>query len=444
LSGAPGFIPETMEVTRIGYWSFPGAFLSITRLFDSEMECAMSVSIPAADQRQRPSAPLVATGLLLAAALLLNQLVNGRQALLFVVGAALGLVLYHAAFGFTSAWRVFLTDHRGAGLRAQMLMLAVAVLLFFPALSAGTLFGTPVKGLVAPAGTSVIVGAFLFGVGMQLGGGCASGTLFTVGGGNARMLVTLLFFIVGGTLATQHLQWWSALPSLPPTSILTSLGLAPALIVSLALFAAIAAVSARLELRRHGALEQAAPSDHRGPQRFLRGPWPLLWGAVALALLNFATLALAGRPWGITSAFALWGAKTLQGVGVDVASWPFWQQAANAKALAAPVWADVTTVMDIGIMLGALLAAGLAGRFAPNLNIPRRSLVAAVIGGVLLGYGSRLAYGCNIGAYFSGIASGSLHGWLWLVAAFVGNGVGVRLRPFFFPGERREVRLNAC
>lgn len=404
----------------------------------------MSLSISTAAPAPRPGTPMVAVALLLLGALALSLGVSGRQALLFIVGAALGLVLYHAAFGFTSAWRVFLNDRRGAGLRAQMVMLAVAVLLFFPALSAGTLFGVPVKGLVAPAGTSVVIGAFLFGIGMQLGGGCASGTLFTVGGGNARMLVTLLFFIVGGVLATHHLQWWSALPSLPPTSIINTMGMLPALVFSLALFAAIAALSARLELRRHGQLERAAPSEQQGLQRFFRGPWPLVWGAVLLALLNYATLALAGRPWGITSAFALWGAKVLQGVGVEVSSWPFWQQPANASALAAPVWQDITTVMDIGIMLGALLAAGLAGRFAPKLRIPLRSLVAAVIGGLMLGYGSRLAYGCNIGAYFSGIASGSLHGWLWLVAAFFGNGVGVRLRPLFFPGERREVQLTGC
>jgi uncharacterized membrane protein YedE/YeeE len=100
--------------------------------------------------------------------------------------------------------------------------------------------------------------------------------------------------------------------------------------------------------------------------------------------------------------------------------------------------------MDLGIVLGALLAAGLAGRFAPNLKIPLPSLVAAVIGGLLLGYGSRLAYGCNIGAYFSGIASGSLHGWLWLVAAYTGNLIGVRLRPLFFVGERRPTMLTGC
>jgi len=367
-----------------------------------------------------------------------------KQVLLLLLGAALGLTLYHAAFGFTSAWRVFINERRGAGLRAQMLMLALAVLLFFPALAAGNLFGNPVTGLVAPAGVSVVFGAFIFGIGMQLGGGCASGTLFTVGGGNARMLVTLLFFIIGSVTATHHADWWFALPSLPATSIVQAWGLVPALLVSLGVFGLIAWVTVHLEKRRHGGLEQPEQHGRAGLQRFVRGPWPLVWGAVALAVLNYATLALAGRPWGITSAFALWGAKVLDSLGVQISSWVFWQAPANAKALASPVWQDVTTVMDLGIVLGALLAAGLAGRFAPSLKIPLPSLIAAVIGGLLLGYGSRLAYGCNIGAYFSGIASGSLHGWLWLIAAYMGNVVGVRLRPAFFAGERRATTLTGC
>ncbi|WP_218723696.1 YeeE/YedE family protein [Pseudomonas bubulae] len=393
---------------------------------------------------RKPLAPLLAFILLLQGAVFLQNNVGTRQVLLLIVGAALGLTLYHAAFGFTSAWRVFINDRRGAGLRAQMVMLAVAVVLFFPALGAGTLFGQPVVGLVAPIGVSVVFGAFIFGIGMQLGGGCASGTLFTVGGGNARMLVTLLFFICGSLIATQHVDWWFALPAFPATSIVKSFGVVPALLLSLAVFAIIAAVTVRLEKSRHASLEAGVTSEHQGLRRFLRGPWPLVWGAIGLALLNYATLALAGRPWGITSAFALWGAKAASALGVDVGSWGFWQMPGNAKALAAPVWEDITSVMDIGIVLGALLAAGLAGRFAPSLKIPPRSLLAAVIGGLLLGYGSRLAYGCNIGAYFSGIASGSLHGWVWLVAAFIGNTVGVRLRPLFFTGERPQAALSGC
>ncbi len=404
----------------------------------------MSLSPTADAPHGRARLPWFALGLIAAGTAALSLATDARQASLFLIGGLFGITLYHAAFGFTSAWRVFLLERRGAGLRAQMVMLALAVVLFFPALADGTLFNTPVRGNVAPAGTSVVVGAFLFGIGMQLGGGCASGTLFTAGGGNARMLVTLAFFIVGATVATQHLDWWFALPGFPATSIVDTLGLWPALATSLFAFASIAILSAILERRRHGRLERAIPSQRRGWSRLLQGPWPLVWGAVLLALLNYATLALAGRPWGITSAFSLWGAKLLQGLGADVAQWPFWQRPANAEALAAPVWQDVTSVMNIGIVLGAFLAAGLAGRFAPSLRIPRRSLVAAVMGGLLLGYGARLAYGCNIGAYFSGIASGSLHGWLWLAAAFLGNGVGVRLRPFFFPDEDGRARLTGC
>ncbi|WP_062220128.1 YeeE/YedE family protein [Aureimonas sp. D3] len=379
----------------------------------------------------QPPALLAALALLLGTGAI-GAAVSPRQGALFLLGGALGLVLYHASFGFTSAWRVFIAEGRGRGLRAQMVMLALAVLLFFPVLASGALFGMPVKGSLAPLSTGVVFGAFIFGIGMQMGGGCASGTLFTAGGGNARMLVTLLFFVIGSVLGTVHFDWWLSLPALPPVSLVQSFGAAGGIALSLALFAAIAAITVWVERRRHGALEREAPSPTQGFARFARGPWPVVAGAIALALLNFVTLALAGRPWGITSAFALWGAKGAAALGFDPTSWSYWQTPANAQALSSSVFTDVTSVMNFGIIAGAMLAAGLAGRFAPSLRIPLRSLVAAVIGGLLLGYGARIAYGCNIGAYFSGISSGSLHGWLWLVAAFAGNVAGVRLRPLFF------------
>jgi hypothetical protein len=92
------------------------------------------------------------------------------------------------------------------------------------------------------------------------------------------------------------------------------------------------------------------------------------------------------------------------------------------------VLADTTSVMDIGLILGALLGASLAGRFPPALGMTPRRLVASIVGGLLLGYGARIAFGCNIGALVGGIASTSLHGWLWAAAAVIGTPVGVRLR----------------
>jgi len=389
-----------------------------------------------------PTSLLAAAGIVGGAAVL-GALINPRQAALYVLGAVLGLVLYHAAFGFTSAWRVFIADRRGEGLRAQMVMLAVASALFFPVLASGSLFGQPVAGLVSPAGISVVFGAFIFGIGMQLGGGCASGTLYTVGGGSTRMLITLAAFIAGSAIGAAHLHWWAALPSLPRISVIELWGPWTALAVQLAVFALIAGVTIVLEKRRHGRLIDAPASPRQGLPRFLRGPWPLVAGAVALALLNFATLYLAGRPWGITSAFALWGSKIAALIGFDVASWPYWSAPARQAELNGSVFNDVTSVMDFGIIAGALLASALAGRFAPTWKIPLRSALAAIVGGLLLGYGARLAYGCNIGAYFSGIASGSLHGWVWLVAAFFGNVIGTKIRPLF-DLEVERVKLTGC
>ena len=373
--------------------------------------------------------PVVVGLALLIGAWLLNASFGWRIAALFGVGAAAGVVLYHAAFGFTSAWRIFIADGRGAGLRAQMLMLAITCAAFFPLLAAGEAFGTRLNGLVQPVGVPVLVGAFIFGIGMQLGGGCASGTLFTVGGGNTRMVVTLLFFIVGSLVGTAHSTFWASLPTFPATSLVRLYGPVAALAMSLVVFGAIVVLTVAVERRKFGRLVEPEPAPRA--QRWLRGPWPLVAGAIGLAAVNLATLLVAGRPWGVTSAFALWGAKAAAAVGVPVETWPYWATPGQLAALRGNVFGDVTSVMDFGIVLGALLAALLAGRFAPVWSIPRRSLVAAVIGGILLGYGARVAYGCNIGAYFSGIASGSLHGWLWLPSAFAGNVLGTSLRPMF-------------
>ena len=376
-----------------------------------------------------PNRLVVAAGLalLLAGLAALSMRFGAQQAALFGLGVALGLVLYHAVFGFAGSWRALVSDGRGAGLRAQMAMLALASLLFLPALDAGSLFGRPVSGALATAGTSVLVGAFLFGLGMQLGGGCASGTLYTVGGGNTKMLATLAGFLAGSVVGTLHLPWWLALPGVGAVSLRDVLTLPGALAVQLAACGAIALASVRLERRRHGALSHGPGGGEPLSRWLLQGPWPLVLGGLMLALLNFAVLAVSGHPWSVSFGYALWGAKLAQGLGLDVASWEFWTWRYPAEALAGSLFAEDTSLTNFGILVGAFLAAGLAGRFAPRWRVPLRAILVALLGGILMGYGARLAFGCNIGALFSGIASGSLHGWLWMAAALAGTALGVPL-----------------
>ncbi|MGF1628412.1 MAG: YeeE/YedE family protein [Kiloniellaceae bacterium] len=388
---------------------------------------------------QRPDWRVAAPALLLLAvgAVYIAGATGAKLAWLFLLGGALGLVLYHAAFGFASAWRVFLAEGRGEGLRAQMVMLGLASLLFLPLLAEGTAFGQPLAGAVAPLAPSVAVGAALFGIGMQLAGGCASGTLYTVGGGSTKMVFSLIFFMVGSLLGAAHLPWWLAVPWWPEAqnrsiSLLTEWGLGPALAVQLAVFAGIVGLTLLIERRQRAAapLRPAASADPLW-RRLVSGPWPLIWGAVGLAVLNAVTLISAGHPWNISFGYTLWGGKLAAASGLDLSAFAFWTWPYPSRALAGSVFAETTSVMNFGVLAGAFLAAGLAGRFNPLWRLPWRQVLAAALGGLLMGYGARLAFGCNVGAFFSGVASGSLHGWLWFFSGLAGSYLGTFLRPLF-------------
>ena len=77
--------------------------------------------------------------------------------------------------------------------------------------------------------------------------------------------------------------------------------------------------------------------------------------------------------------------------------------------------------------MAAVIAKSYAKAHWPN----KRQMLAAALGGLLMGVGARLAFGCNIGAFLAGIASGSVHGWVWFVMAMAGSWVALRLRPHF-------------
>ncbi|MFB9860501.1 YeeE/YedE family protein [Salinicoccus siamensis] len=354
------------------------------------------------------------------------------QPVLLLIGLALGFTLFHARFGFTSAFRRMMSVGNGQAMRAHMLMLAAAVTLFAPILAFGiSFFGADIAGYVSPVGVSLIVGSFLFGIGMQLGGGCASGTLYSIGGGRTVMFITLLFFIVGATVGAYHLPFWTEeLPAFEPISLATSTGLGygGAWALSIALFGLIAWITLIVEKRKNAPKMAPLPTEH-GWKRIFRGSWPLFTAAIILAVLNALTLMTRGTPWGITSAFALWGSKVADFLGFDVAQWGYWQ-GANATALESSIFADSTTVLNFGVILGAFIASALGGLFKFT-KITLGNFSASVIGGLLMGYGARLAFGCNIGAYFGGIASFSMHGYIWGIMALGGTFLALYLRPLF-------------
>lgn len=352
---------------------------------------------------------------------------NTSRGLLFGVGLAMGVTLYHGAFGFTGAYRKLLRERDMTGVAAQIVMLIAAILLFAPILAQGTVFGHGVSGSVAPIGVAVGVGAFMFGIGMQLGSGCASGILFSAGGGNVRALLVLVFFSLGSFWGSLDLGWWQQFPSTGGISLGRTFGWEMALIMQIG---ALALIFAGLRLAGWTMQPISQWAGGFSLSTLLRGPWPLIFSALMLALLNWATLLIAGHAWSITWAFSLWGAKAAMLVGWDPLSSGFWTGGFQQAALERSIFTDTTSIMNIAILLGALLAASLAGSFYKPMVLKRgrRQLVAAILAGLLMGYGARLSYGCNIGAFFSGVASSSLHGWLWIACALPGNAIGIALR----------------
>src|SRR5262245_1255553 len=134
------------------------------------------------------------------------------SAALLVLGFALGVAFLKAEFSFTAAWRRFLAHGEAGGLLGALMLIAVAAIVIVPVAASVPGFG----GAIAPIGPSLLIGAFVFGIGMQLANGCGSGTLYTMGGGSGRMLVTLALFIVGSVIGSLHLPAFLALGGIDP------------------------------------------------------------------------------------------------------------------------------------------------------------------------------------------------------------------------------------
>jgi uncharacterized membrane protein YedE/YeeE len=369
---------------------------------------------------------LMIAGLLAAATWMAGQEGGLRQASLLLVGTGLGFVLCRSGFGFAGAWRAFVVEGRGAGLRAQLALLAILTLAFFPLFAVGEAFGRPLFDVVRPVGIALLAGAFLFGIGAQLASACSSGSLAGLGNGKLRYLVVVAFMIAGATLGSAHMGWWETRPGWVSFSMLREWGPAAGMAGNLSLLAALAGVSLWIERTRYGHLQRQPVHTHH----WLRGPWPLSRGVVVLALLCIATLLLAGRPWLIVAALPLWGAKLIGASGIpwDVAFWDYWGSESRIDALEASLWSDVTTLMIWGLVLGTALSAALAGNLRLVWRITPGEALSAAVGGLLLGYGGIIGLGCNIGAFMAGISSGSLHGWVWLAAALAGTATGVAIK----------------
>ena len=355
--------------------------------------------------------PILKRGGLIVAAvfvvLVVAALAGARYGLMLAVGLGFGLALEGLRFGFAGPWRAMILRREPSGLWAQLLAIGIVTVFALPLIAS---HGGELSGAQAPIGFAMIAGAFVFGVAMQVVLGCGSGTLVNAGSGNPVSLVALPFFAIGSFAGAYHLFWWTGLGALPIMNFEGWSGV----LITLGLLGAVAVVAWKV----------ATPEARVLPRR-------LVVVAIVIAALALANLLISGQPWGVVYGLGLWVAKGAVVAGVDLSGSAFWAAPATAERVTSSILTDYTSLTDIGIILGAFFVASwrVGGLSAKLPSMPARAWVGTIVAGFLLGYSSRLAFGCNVGAYFSGISTGSLHGWVWFAAAFVGSIYGIKLRP---------------
>ena len=332
--------------------------------------------------------------------------VSVRQAVLLLIGMGMGAALAGARFGFTTGWRQLIEQRDPRGVTGQALLLALASLAALPLMGQFS----ELNAALGPPSVSLLIGAFVFGLTMQIADGCGSGTLYKAGLGVPLNMGILPLFALGSFLGSVHLDSWLALGQTEPVSLSAQFGTGGALALTLALLG-LALLGVRVWVGAGKA--------------WLDKRWG--WGAIALAVLATLNLLLAGQPWGVVYGFGLWAAKVSVALGAfDPAANAFWSQAGNAQRLTQTVLMDVTTITSIGILAGALWVS--AKTPATNKPLTAQQWAIGLVAGFVMGYSSRLAFGCNVGAMLSGISTGSLHGWIWVPMAFAGTLIGVRVR----------------
>lgn len=342
--------------------------------------------------------------------------------LLYAIGILIGFTLFHTNYGFSTVYKQLLEDGNTEMLRGHMQKLMIAGTLFALILGTQTAFFDEMpEGAVSPIGAGLVVGSFLFGFGMNIGSNLAPQAMRTLKGGRTALLFTVTGFIIGSTAGAAHFAFWNhTLGVMGEVSLAedTPLGFFGAWVVQSVIFMTIIIGTYFHQKRKMPPpLPPMPKGTHWREVIFLT--WPVWVGATVFALLNAAVLMVQGSPWKVTGAFTLWGSKLSQYIGFDPASWRYWGEEEAVTELTNSLFASSIGVLNMGIAIGALLTMALAGL----MNFSKISLQAAAVallGGLLMGYGAAISYGANVGAYFSGIASMSLHAWIWTLMAVAG------------------------
>lgn len=382
-----------------------------------------------------------------------------RLGFLFIISGAFGSVLQSGPFGFARSFRAMISEGKFELMREVVLLIFSSSVFieivralrrkfnFMPLFRLG-----PFDDLKdqPPCGVEVVLGSFMFGAGMQLGCGCASGTLVRMGEGLIKAIIVLFFFILGATFGCTdyYWNWWRHLPKTDGPVLLPWW----ANLIVLAILYFFCWLKDIIIYVKTKKAKKAAPNTFQSmdsinsditdqmliefgtepstvslvEQRFNIRPYIV---DVTLGLITAVFYLCVGRRIGVAGVYPVIGAKFLSLFGIHPEKWEYFGGKITDNILDEPYFENVCF-----IILSSFVSSTYHQTFGVAQRNTKLDFIKAPFAGIIMGLGSKMAHGCNVGAMLSGIAARSVHGYLWTTFALAGTAVSLWTEKFIRMG----------
>lgn len=347
----------------------------------------------------------------------------------FLLGLLAGFLMHRSDYCIAGMFRDLFLFRSTRMVKSLLLFLAVSLPLFELIRMSG-LVAFPFPKYGPPSGTNLL-GGFLFGIGMVLAGGCAMGTLYKLGSGSFPALLAVIGLIVGSVFYAELYPAWSGFArslALPTRAItvpeLLSVPAWPVIIILLLILLPLL-----LRWFRQGEMNGPAVVDG-----YLQ-PWKT---ALGLALTGVTFVLLMGLSMGVTTSYAKLGAMLLQLFApehlarlayVKSISLNYLPPLGGTLILGSPGTAfDGVALVQFplicGIVAGAAWSAIRLGEWRLQVKLPVRQVVSVLLGGIIMGYASRMAPSCNVWHLFGGLPVLGLQSLLFMAGMVPGAWIG--------------------
>lgn len=377
--------------------------------------------------------------------------------LFLLIGVGLGYVESRSEIGIASGYINFFITGRRTRLYGLLLLFGLGALgalgVHFQAAQNGALPAfqatsneavIPGTTAVSPVNFGLVLGGFLFGVGMTINQGCGLGTLRNTGQGHFRYVWTLLFLLIG-TIPGQFVKYqldqsvlheYSLQVYLP--SVFGYTGTILRTIIVLLLLAYMAAKYEKMRKQNQTFIETVShlfPKIKGNKKSLLREAsldfqtlfkkqWPRIISVVVMTGLFVLALILTGQHLAVTKPLINPAIALFQSLGFSFDHEAFSQPMSVVQN---GLLQDSNTLQNLGIIVGGTLYALTSTNFTFSFSMNWREAGWYMLSGFLMGFGAVLASGCIVGALYSGIVNFSLSGWVVFASMNLGIILTVKL-----------------